>query len=83
MRSHRVLVIQPGIGRSKEILILNVDKGLCVSDEVHVLSHYGVVDQPAPLFVHVDLVRSILRGEAKLFNRLYFDLIHNGGVDGD
>ena len=59
MRSHRVLVIQPGIGRSKEILILNVDKGLCVSDEVHVLSHYGVVDQPAPLFVHVDLIQML------------------------
>jgi len=57
---HRVLVVKPGVGRPEEILVLDVDEGLCISDEVDILPHDRVVDQPPPLLEHVDLIRSIL-----------------------
>ena len=60
MRCHRVLIIKPGVGRPQEILVLNVDEGLGISDEVDILSHDRVVDQPSVLLEHVDLIRSIL-----------------------
>ena len=60
MRCHRVLIIKPGVGRPQEILVLNVDEGLGISDEVDILSHDRVVNQPSVLLEHVDLIRSIL-----------------------
>ena len=60
VRCLSVLVVKPGVGGPEEILVLNVDEGLCISDEVDVLSHDGVVDQPPPFLEHVDLIRSIL-----------------------
>ena len=65
MRCHRVLVVKPGVGRPEEILVFDVDEGLCVSDEVDILPHDRVVDQPSPLLEHVDLIRSIL-GNVKI-----------------
>ena len=60
VRCHCVLIVKPGVGRPEEILVLNVDEGLCVSDEVDILTHIGVVDQPSVFLEHVDLIRSIL-----------------------
>ena len=60
MRCHRILVVKPGECRPEEILVLNVYEGLGVSDQVDILTHDGVVDQPSPLLEHVDLVCSIL-----------------------
>ena len=66
MRCHRVLVVKPGVGRPEEILVLDVDEGLCISDEVNILPHDRVVNQPSPLLEHVDLIRSIL-GNMKIY----------------
>ena len=60
MRCHSVLVVKPGVGRPEEILVLNVDEGLCVSEEVDILTHIRVVDQSSILLEHVDLFCSIL-----------------------
>ena len=66
VRCHRVLVVKPGVGRPEEILVFNVDEGLCVSYEVDILPHDGIVNQPSPLLEHVDLIRSIL-GKIKIY----------------
>ena len=83
MRCHRILVVKPGECRPEEILVLNVYEGLGVSDQVDILTHDGVVDQPSPLLEHVDLVCSILGKKDISLELAPCNLVHDGRVDGD
>ena len=53
MEAVDVLVIEPAVWWAHEVLILNVDEVLSVSDGLYVSLGYGGVDDPSLFWVHV------------------------------
>ena len=55
-----LLVVKPRVCRSDEVLVLKVDEGHCVPDQVDILAHDGVVNQSSILLEHVNLIHALL-----------------------
>ena len=55
-----LLVVKPRVRRSDEVLVLKVDEGHGIPDQVDILAHDGVVNQSSILLEHVNLIDPLL-----------------------